>query len=902
MSRLVLTDLVLQQFRKFEQPQRLTGLGPGLNLLSAPNEAGKSTLKAALDAVLFERHRLGGDAGKAFNNQWNDAPPAVHVGFSLDDAPYTLTKRFYRQHRAILCRPDGSVAEGDAAERELQTLLGFQTPERGSLKPELLGVWGLLWASQGDTIRPLDVGEAARTSLAECLVSGEVAAVTGGRRGSAVPAAVRTALAGYLTASTRRPTGRYKQLLDERESLGQTLADAEALRSALAEQTQALLLGRRDLNAERRSTDDEGERAAIRQLAAQLRDAQQLAEQVENGRLARTLADQTLAAAEEAVARRQAQIANAETLAAALAEADTQAAQANEKAASLVGALEKAQAVAADADDVAKTAKAEVERIACQRGLQERRTVMAREAERLRQALDAARQHQAWRTEAEALTCTPAALKRLRQLVQQHETALAARAAAATALRFTLSAEGAKTVTLDGQSVAADASIDLLQPASLSLGALGKLEIAPRVRDASALETELKEAESALAEAFAALAVPSLAAAEAQAEQRAQLLAKAQVSGERAQTLVPDATSAGDLAERLQQAETAAAEVAGTLDDADPRNDQTLDDADDQARAARTKAEAADETARTRWSEARQAHALAAQAAEHSAALAANARAAHTAASQALEAARAATPDDALAERVAAAAEARADAAAALAALQEKMEAIGTPERIAAQLERAEVARDRRRERIAKLEMSIARLEEQVRAQSDKGTDEAVAEARQSLDRVAMEIARIERDKDALLLLDRVLQEAASAAEARYLAPVTQHLRPYIDDLLGKAELELDTKFSPTGLRRAARQEAFPQLSAGTREQLSILTRLAFADVLAAQGRPVVLLLDDALLYCDDRRLESMFTALERAAERFQVIVFTCHARAFDGLGGRAQRRLEMVPADEIAL
>ena len=116
MSRLVLTDLVLQQFRKFEQPQRLTGLGPGLNLLSAPNEAGKSTLKAALDAVLFERHRLGGDAGKAFNNQWNDAPPAVHVGFSLDDAPYTLTKRFYRQHRAILCRPDGSVAEGDAAE------------------------------------------------------------------------------------------------------------------------------------------------------------------------------------------------------------------------------------------------------------------------------------------------------------------------------------------------------------------------------------------------------------------------------------------------------------------------------------------------------------------------------------------------------------------------------------------------------------------------------------------------------------------------------------------------------------------------------------------------------------------------------------------------------------------
>ena len=55
MSRLIITDLVVENFRKFDRPQRLTGLGPGLNLLAAPNEAGKSTLKAALDAALFQR-------------------------------------------------------------------------------------------------------------------------------------------------------------------------------------------------------------------------------------------------------------------------------------------------------------------------------------------------------------------------------------------------------------------------------------------------------------------------------------------------------------------------------------------------------------------------------------------------------------------------------------------------------------------------------------------------------------------------------------------------------------------------------------------------------------------------------------------------------------------------------
>ena len=74
--------------------------------------------------------------------------------------------------------------------------------------------------------------------------------------------------------------------------------------------------------------------------------------------------------------------------------------------------------------------------------------------------------------------------------------------------------------------------------------------------------------------------------------------------------------------------------------------------------------------------------------------------------------------------------------------------------------------------------------------------------------------------------------------------------------------------------------------SIGTQEQLAVLTRLAFADLLVDQGRPATIILDDALVYSDDDRIESMFDVLTRAAERMQILVFTCRRRLFSQLGG----------------
>jgi uncharacterized protein YhaN len=65
-----------------------------------------------------------------------------------------------------------------------------------------------------------------------------------------------------------------------------------------------------------------------------------------------------------------------------------------------------------------------------------------------------------------------------------------------------------------------------------------------------------------------------------------------------------------------------------------------------------------------------------------------------------------------------------------------------------------------------------------------------------------------------------------------------------------------------------------------------VLARIAFAELLIDQGKPAMLILDDALAYSDDERIERMFDMLARAATRTQILVLTCREDLFGRLGG----------------
>ena len=80
-------------------------------------------------------------------------------------------------------------------------------------------------------------------------------------------------------------------------------------------------------------------------------------------------------------------------------------------------------------------------------------------------------------------------------------------------------------------------------------------------------------------------------------------------------------------------------------------------------------------------------------------------------------------------------------------------------------------------------------------------------------------------------------------------------------------------------------EEPFYGLSVGAREQLAVLTRLAFAEMLAERGKPARVILDDALVNTDEPRFDRMLLILRRAARNIQIIALTCRERDYQALG-----------------
>ena len=122
-------------------------------------------------------------------------------------------------------------------------------------------------------------------------------------------------------------------------------------------------------------------------------------------------------------------------------------------------------------------------------------------------------------------------------------------------------------------------------------------------------------------------------------------------------------------------------------------------------------------------------------------------------------------------------------------------------------------------------------------------------------------------------------------------------LRPLIGLLFDDIHIDFnEDTLLPETVRRNGQDEDVDRLSGGMREQLSVLTRLAFARLLARDGRPAPVILDDALVYSDDDRIERMFEALHAQSRDQQILVFSCRQRAFSRLGGNVLTMADWTP------
>lgn len=471
-------------------------------------------------------------------------------------------------------------------------------------------------------------------------------------------------------------------------------------------------------------------------------------------------------------------------------------------------------------------------------------------------------------------------LRRLEALAADLSAAIAARNATAIQLIMAYAPGCDGMVSLEGIPLAEGQLVPAPRGGRIDIAGLGRLDVRP---GHAADEGVVDAAEAALRKALASHKVVDILAARAAAEQRAAARLRHAEARASFESLAPEGIEA--LRRDLAQIPEASVEAEGP----------SLRDAERtylQAEEARIAAQSAREAIAERLADARD-HAVRTE----TAAVAAADRVAR--AEQALRGLGDAT-EDVLREELA---QATASLEAAEALHEEKRRA-AAPDLAAAEagLRRARAVEDEARAEIARLRPELAALDERIVRSSGDAVEERLATTEQELEAATAELGRIEREVSVLRKLEAALEKARTEARERYFEPVAAELKPLLQLLWPDASLTWGHEsLLPEALIRNGQEEPIGILSGGTQEQIALLVRLAFARMLARSGQHAPVILDDALVFSDDDRIERMFDALNRQAGDLQIIVFSCRQRAFRELGGRTLRFETSGGAEEAA-
>lgn len=866
--------LRLTQLRKFEDIE-LSDLQPGLNIITGPNGAGKSTLYRAVRAAFLERYSSNASAADLQPHGNSGAAPTVELDFVLQGVPHRLVKTFLKKKRCDLQAGTHAHSE-EAAEDYLAQRLGFAFAARAS-KAEHWGVPGLMWVEQGANHARFtqSVGFAA-TYLHQALhahsePAGTSVGTLASTSGDALIAQLETELSQFIGKSGK-PVGSYAQLLehlttlraqvqtqqqhiaqyrnqvDELETLQQQ-SQQEQQQQLVAQWTQALeqaqqkRLQAREVHAAQSQAQEQ-----LGHLDSQLQAIVQVLQQHQQHQEALQHRARSMDSAKQAVAQAQAHYAEAE-------HCDAQA-----------------QALQTQALQHVQQAEQVRQRQQAQQRLQEQLVRVQQLDRAWAQAQQVLQQLEQLEQQMPALHVEKTDVQALRKLEEAVLRARVQHEAVATQLQFALP---------DGQQLCwSDATQHgqwqglgqqwLTGATQLELPGGGRLTITPGGEDVLGAAQRLQQAQQALSQALQRLQVTNAAQAQSVWELRQQLQSQQQQAHQLLQAYAPQGVDALRVQCEVQRHQMQAMQAQL---DALPQAGQVMDW--QQAQASLRAAQVQCDEARNQMHGARQQLALAHQHLEH-------AQQEHAVAQQQLH-------DPAQQQRVQ-----QAEHNAALLQAQRKQY-----EQQVAQYAQALQAADLRfaEQDIQRLERSLAAHAQQVQQRAlrivslraaltqagAQGLEEACAQtqaelthAQRNADDIAQRCAALQK------LLER-LKAKRTAALRRLQAPLEQRMQHYLQLLLPGARMELDAQLVPhvvlaehdgAAAQRVAGEVA--TLSYGTQEQMAILSRLAYADMLQASGQPSLLILDDALVHSDTQRLAQMKRVLFDAAQRHQILLLTC--------------------------
>lgn len=859
-----LRRIAVDGFRKFREPMAIEGLTDGLNIVIEPNETGKSTLLEALRAAFFVRHGTKNQLAQSFAPYGEAVGPEIQVSFEANGAPWSVTKRFLRGASIEVTGPQGK-AQGEEAEARLHALLGSvrDTSQKGDAAT--YGALGLLWVAQTDALAVTGPGQIVRDTVRSTLEA-EVGSIMGGPAYKRVRTRIDEQFGRYWSP-TGQKRGRQNEAM-ERVDIAEAAAREAADRAAGLEKTfSELEAARARLKVVQREIADDTDVQTRKDLVGSLEIARAAAQILATRRAEHEAVSAKGQGLEDLSERHRTATEARDEAGLALELAQTRRAGISEGLAGakqrLVdarGALDSARAARQDARAALVAGEDSTRAL-------RRKTGVAAARKRHAELIELER----LQAEANALAATLIPAKTI-ALIEANERAVAEARALRSAGATRIALSGATAgILIDGEPMSAGERT-LTGETHIRLGD-AELVVIPPAGAASAeeaLSSALKKQQSALED----LALADLSEARARNDAARDAASELRTIAARIEATTPAdehvGLAAGAAALKLfmverdddsEAAESEAPDIAA-LTNAMGLADSVLaraEGAHDGAVDALRRAEGEDAPLAT--AEARSASDLANAKAQIDtiesrpdfASLAADLIRAREQLAQAAvkleEATRDATAHDP-------------------AVITRKIETIDA---------RSRAAGDAR----TKLEMEIARLEGTIESEGGKGLAGREAGAREEAEAARGALQRIVDEADSLKLLREILDEARDETSAKFVGPVAKRAKRHIERLLPGCELSFSEDLMLDAVVRGGISEGCGDLSRGTQEQLSVLTRIAFADMLLEQGQPVSLILDDPLVYADDARLDLMVEILSEAAERMQVILLTCRDRAF---------------------
>lgn len=873
-------DIEIQDFRKLRHV-KLSNLKDGVNVITGENEAGKSTLLAAVQSALFQRHNVTGKVLEGMQPFGCAVRPQVKLSFDLNDGTYQLRKTFGGSSgSAEVVDPNGLRFSNHDADHKLEELLNFQAASKGGTKFHELGIWPLFWVEQGTTFQALNINPGVRATVQSSLRK-EVGDILVGESGSRLKNRFGELYSRFYTAKTGAPTG---ELIAATKELSRLETLLSAKRSELAELSQEVTALEAALARRDRLTDPFLKERLEKAKSEALLEARTLAvleqeqTQADNElRIKRAL----LANAQAAQEQRLYLVGEVSRLEQQLVECE----KTDGAAAQDLKQRETELQIQINQLDAARSAvkAATGQRIQASRVLElvKLRASHGALAQHFTDATSAADKEAEARKIAAAIRVTTDDVERLRKLEQSLFQAEANLKASATRIDFEV--PDPSKLTVNGDPIPASRDMLATDIVLISIEAIGEIRVSPGGEGLEIRRQQQVAAQGLLASALEELGVQSVQSARELDQNRRDAESAIKNHKSVVQALAPNGldtlrqeTSTQEsqikaLVQLLGDIElpevNSATDAVAIAEGQEQRCKSEVESLEAEVDAFRTKRDAARTLKTTKEAELRATTEELGRGRET------------------LASARATKADEEVIHAATIAEAAEHDAQETYTGLEARYKS-EDPEGIALRVDTTSTALTSLEEQIAEAERSINKLRITLDVLGQKGLGEECAAIESDLNATRIRTAAIEQEANAIRVAYNTIVQVEKEANTQFLQPVVRRVQPYLSRVFPGSQIQLGIDMTIEGLQRGTITEPFECLSVGAREQLSMITRIAFADLLADEGVDAPIILDDALVYADDGRFTDALATLAFAAKRHQIIILTCHEHRYLGLTG----------------